>query len=135
MTQGQTDHPAGLATAPVGRLLFALLGGAGAWVLHFLGSYAVASIGCVHRWTAIDLSIAVATLVLAGLAAWSTLVARREWRRVSAEQSWDTALGEPRGWFAFLMLTGVLLGLVSVLTIVLEGWGTLLLPACGWSDR
>ncbi len=135
MTQGQTDHPAGVAAAPLGRLLFALLGGALAWTLHFLGSYAVASIGCVYRWRGIHLSIAIGTLLLAAVAAWSTLVARREWRRVSAGQSWDLALGEPRGWFAFLMLTGVLLGLVSVLTIVLEGWGTLILPACGWNIR
>jgi hypothetical protein len=135
MTQGQTEHQIGTETAPTGRLLFALLGGAAAWSLHFLGSYAVASIGCVYRWSGIPLSLAVGTFVLAAVAGWSTLVAWREWRRVSDGQTWDSALGEPRGWYAFLMTTGVLLGLVSLLTIVLEGWGTLMLPVCGWNVR
>ena len=135
MTQGQTEHQLGTETAPTGRLLFALLGGAAAWSLHFLGSYAVASIGCVSRWSGIPLSLAIGTLVLAVVAGWSTLVAWREWRRVSGGQTWDSALGEPRGWYAFLMMTGVLLGLVSLLTIALEGWGTLMLPACGWNVR
>ena len=33
------------------------------------------------------------------------------------------------------MMTGVLLGAVSALTIALEGWGTLMLPVCGWNAR
>lgn len=135
MTQGQTRHPLGTETAPAGRLLFALLGGAAAWSLHFLLSYAIASIGCVYGWGNIRLILAIGTLVLGAVAVWSTVVAWRDWRRVSGGQTWDTALGEPRGWFAYLMLTGVLMGIVSVATIVLEGWGTLMLPVCGWDVR
>lgn len=135
MSQGETEPRAGTPTASLGRLLFALLGGAGAWTLHFLGSYAGAAIGCVYGWTGIREGIAIATLVLALVAAWSTVIAWREWRRVSGGQRWDVALGEPRGWFAYLMLTGVLMGAISVLTIALEGWGTLVLPACGWNVR
>jgi hypothetical protein len=135
MTQGETEQQVGLGGAPTGRLLFALLGGAAAWSFHFLGSYALASIGCVAGWHGIKESLAVGTVVLGAIAAWSTLIAWRDWRRVSAGQPWDAALGEPRGWFAFLMLTGVLLGAVSVLTIALEGLGTLILPVCGWDVR
>ena len=135
MTQGETEQQLGIEGAPTGRLLFALLGGAAAWSLHFLGSYAVASIGCVAGWRGIRETLAVGTLVLGAIAVWSTLVAWRDWRRVSAGQSWDAALGEPRGWFAFLMLTGVLLGIVSAFTIALEGFGTLMLPVCGWDVR
>ena len=135
MTQGQTRHPLGTETAPTGRLLFALLGGATAWSLHFLLSYAIASIGCVYGWRNIRLILAVGTFVLGVVAVWSTVVALRDWRRVSGEQAWDAALGEPRGWFAYLMLTGALMGIVSVATIVLEGWGTLMLPVCGWNVR
>jgi hypothetical protein len=135
MTQGETEHQLGTESAPTGRLLFALLGGAAAWSLHFLGSYAFIAIGCVAGWRGIREALAAGTLVLGAVAVWSTVVAWREWRRVSAGQSWDSALGEPRGWFAYLMLTGVLMGMLSVLTIALEGWGTLVLPVCGWDVR
>jgi len=135
MTQGETDQQLGTEGVPTGRLLFALLGGAAAWSVHFLGGYAVASIGCVAGWRGTRESLAVGTLVLGGVAVWSALVAWRDWRRVSAGQPWDSALTEPRGWFAFLMLTGVLLGGVSAFTIVLEGLGTLMLPLCGWDAR
>ncbi len=135
MTQGRTEQQLGTETAPTGRLLFALLGGAAAWSLHFLASYAVAAIGCVAGWQGIRESLAVGTIVLAAVAVWSTLVAWRAWRRVSPGQSWDSALGEPRGWFAFLMLTGLLLGGVSAFAILLEGFGTLALPVCGWNVR
>lgn len=135
MTQGETEHQLGTETAPTGRLLFALLGGAAAWSVHFLLSYAVASIGCVHGWRGIRETLAIGTLALGAVAVWSAVVAWRDWRRVSDGQSWDAALGEPRGWFAYLMMTGVLLGAVSALTIALEGWGTLMLPVCGWNAR
>ncbi|HEX6107552.1 MAG TPA: hypothetical protein VFZ26_18325 [Gemmatimonadales bacterium] len=135
MTQGETGHPLGTETGPTSRILFALLGGAAAWSLHFLASYAFVAIGCVAGWRGIRTSLAVGTLVLAAIAVWSTVVAWRDWRRVSGDQRWDAALGEPRGWFAYLMLTGVLLGIVSAFTIALEGWGTLMLPVCGWNAR
>jgi hypothetical protein len=135
MTQGETEHQLGTETAPTGRLLFALLGGAAAWSLHFLLSYAVASIGCVYGWRGIRETLAIGTLALGAIAVWSTVVAWRDWRRVSDGQSWDAALGEPRGWFAYLTMTGVLLGAVSAFTIALEGWGTLMLPVCGWNVR
>jgi hypothetical protein len=135
MTQGETEHQRGIERAPTGRLLFGLLGGAAAWSLHFLGSYAVAAIGCVAGWRGTREILAGGTLVLGAVALWSTVVALREWRRVSGDQPMDAALGEPRGWFAFLMLTGMLLGALSVLTIAVEGFGTLTLAACGWDVR
>jgi hypothetical protein len=135
MTQGETEPQLGVERAPTGRLLFGLLGGAAAWSLHFLGSYAVASVGCVAGWRGIREVLAGGTVILGALAIWSTAVAWREWRRVSGDQPLDAALGEPRGWFAFLMLTGVMLGALSALTIILEGFGALMLPACGWDVR
>jgi hypothetical protein len=62
-------------------------------------------------------------------------VAWQDWRRVSAGQPWDEALSEPRGWFGFLMLAGMLLGALSAATILLEGFATLALPVCGWDVR
>jgi hypothetical protein len=135
MTQGETEQQLGAEGAPTGRLLFAVLGGAAAWSVHFLAGYAVSSIGCSAGWRGIREVMVAGTVMLGAIAVWSTLVAWRDWRRVSAGQAWDAALGEPRGWFAFLMLTGVLLGAMSALTIALEGFGTLWLPACGWNVR
>lgn len=135
MSQGEAEHPAGVPLPPLGPTLFAVLGGTAAWVLHFFGSYALLAIGCTERWGGIRPVLAAGTVALLLLAAWSTLAAWRGWRRVSGDQHWDTALGEPRGWFAFLMLTGALLGATAALTILLEGFGSMALPVCGWDVR
>jgi hypothetical protein len=135
MSQGQTEQSVGTAGTSAARTLLAVLGGAIAWALHFLGSYAVVAIGCVAGWSATRLAVAVGTAALAALALWSTVVAWREWRRSSGDQRWDTALSEPRGWYSWLMTVGVLMGITSAFTIVLEGFGTLMLPLCGWNVR
>ena len=135
MSQGETEQAAGTAGTSVGRTLFVVLGGATVWALHFLGSYAVVAIGCVAGWPSTRWILAVATAVLAALALWVTMVAWREWRRSSSEQRWDTALSEPRGWYSWLMTVGVLMGITGTFTIVLEGFGTLVLPLCGWNVR
>jgi hypothetical protein len=135
MSQGETEQALGTAGSSRSRLLFALLGGAAAWTLHFLGSYAILAIGCVAGWKATVEVVVVATLVLAGMAAWSTVVAWREWHRSSGDVPWDRALSEPPGWYSWLMTVGVLLGVTSTFTILLEGLGTLMLPVCGWNVR
>lgn len=140
MTQGETEQTAGTAGGSAQWLGFALpgfavLGGAVAWTVHFLGSYAVVAIGCVAGWRNIPAVLTVATLALAALAGWSASTAWRGWRRSSGDQPWDSALSEPRGWLAFLMLTGAILGGISVFAILLEGFGSLLLPVCGWDVR
>jgi hypothetical protein len=135
MTQGQTEQAVGTAETSAGRMLFAMLGGALAWSLHFLGSYAILSVGCVARWEATTGIVAAGTAVLTALAVWSAAVAWREWRRSSDDQPWDTALSEPRGWYSWLMTVGILMGLTSAFAIALEGFGTLMLPLCGWNVR
>jgi hypothetical protein len=135
MTQGETEQPIGTAGASAGRMLFAAFGGAIAWSVHLLGGYAVVAIGCVAEWGWTIGVLAVVTVALAGVGAWSTLVAGREWRRASDTQAWDEALSEPRGWYSWLMMTGMLLGITSTFTILLEGFGTLVLPVCGWNAR
>jgi hypothetical protein len=135
MTQGETEQAIGTIGTSAGRMFFATFGGAIAWSLHLLGGYAIVAIGCVAQWRGTIGILALATIVLAGLGAWSTLVAWREWRGASAGQPWDEALGESRGWYSWLMMTGVLLGIISTFTILLEGFGTLALPLCGWNAR
>lgn len=135
MSQGETEQAVGTAGTSVGWTLFAVLGGAVAWGIHFLGSYAVVAIGCVARWPSTRLVVAAGTAALAALALWATVVAWREWRRSSGEQRWDSALSEPRGWYSWLMMVGVLMGITGTFAIVLEGFGTLMLPLCGWDVR
>jgi hypothetical protein len=135
MTQGESEPMPGTVFPSTGRTLFAVVGGATAWAVHFLGSYALVAIGCAAGWGGMHGMIAALTVAFAGLALWSTVVAWRGWRGASGDQPLDLALSEPRGWFAFLMLTGVLLGAVSVLAIALEGLGSMVLPACGWDVR
>jgi hypothetical protein len=135
MSQGESEHPAGVELPPTGRTLFAVVGGAVAWTVHFLGSYALVAVGCGAGWQGLGASVAAVTVALAAVAGWSTRAAWRGWRAASGDQPLDAALSEPRGWFAFLMLTGVLLGGISVFTILLEGFGTVVLPACDWTVR
>jgi hypothetical protein len=135
MSQGETEQAVGTAGTSVGRTLFAVLGGALAWTLHFLGSYAIVAVGCVAGWSSTRVMVAAGTVVLTAVAVWSTFVAWREWRRSGSDQPWDTALSEPRGWYSWLMTFGILLGITSTFTIVLEGFGTLMLPLCGWDVR
>jgi hypothetical protein len=135
VAQGESERVSRTPVASTGRLLFAVVGGPIAWAVHFLGSYALVAVGCVAGWQGVRLSVGVGTVVAAGVALWATLVAWRGWRAESGSQPLDEALGEPRGWFAFLMLTGVMLGAVSAFTILLEGVGSVVLPACGWNVR
>ena len=135
MSQGETEQAAGTAGTSTGRSLFAMLGGAIAWTVHFLGNYALVSVGCVAGWSELHWIVSAGTAVLSAVALWSTALAWREWRRSSDDQPWDTSLSEPRGWYSWLMTVGVLLGITSAFTIVLEGFGTLMLPLCGWNVR
>ena len=135
MSQGETEQAVGTTGRSVRTTLFAVLGGALAWSLHFLGGYALLSIGCVARWESTTGIVVAATALLGGIAVWSTAVAWREWRRSSDDQPWDISLSEPRGWYSWLMTVGVLMGATSAFTIVLEGFGTLMLPLCGWNVR
>jgi hypothetical protein len=130
VSQGQTAHDPRHETGGWLSQVFAVFGGAFAWVVHFLGSYAFVTIGCMSRLPGIGPIVGVGTFALAGVAAWSAILAWRDWRRVSDGQRWNDALSEPRGWFAWLMMLGVLVGGFAAFTIVLQGIGAVLLPVC-----
>jgi hypothetical protein len=135
MSQGETEQAPGTAGQSSARTLFAVLGGAIAWSVHFVGSYALLAAGCVARWSGIPGLVLAATGLLGAVALWSTVVAYREWVRSSSGQRWDSSLSEPRGWYAWLMTVGVLMGITSIFAIVLEGLSSLFLPVCGWDVR
>lgn len=135
MSQGESEQAIGTAGTSTGRTMFAVLGGSLAWALHFLASYALVSVGCVAGWSATVPILVAGTVGLGAVALWSTLIAWREWRRTGGGMPWDVALSEPPGWYVWLMTGGVLLGITSTFTILLEGLGTLMLPLCGWNVR
>lgn len=130
MNQGAIGHDPRHDVGGIGSQVFAVFGGAIAWVIHFLGSYAFITIGCMSRWPGVGLVVGISTLIMAGVAAVAALLAWRDWRRVSEGQRWTEALSEPRGWFAWLMLLGVLVGGFAAFTILLQGMGAAILPVC-----
>ncbi|HEX6644402.1 MAG TPA: hypothetical protein VF037_06985 [Gemmatimonadales bacterium] len=117
----------------VGAAAFAALGGPLAWVVHFMGSYVLVALACTTGWEGLGATLAAATVMLAIVAGATTIVGLRGWRRTRAPQRLDAALNEPRGWRAFLMLSGIVLGALSAFTIVLQGLSALLVPACSQS--
>jgi hypothetical protein len=114
----------------LGGLLFALLGGAVAWAVHFLGSYALVAVGCAAGWDGMRMVLAVATLALGAVAGWATLLALRGWRAEAGAMPWDMALSEAHSWRAFLLLAGILLGALATGTILVEGLASLAVPVC-----
>lgn len=121
------------APADLGRVAFAMLAGPIAWAVHFMGSYALVTLDCTTGWDGARIAIAVATLLLAAVSLAAAVVGYRGWRERSAEQPWDAALAEPRGWVPFLMTSGAVLGLLSALTILLQGLSAVLVPVCSES--
>jgi len=121
------------APAHLGRVAFAVLAGPIAWAIHFMGSYALVALDCTTGWGGARLTIAVGTLLLAAVSLGAAAVGYRGWRERSAEQPWDAALAEPRGWVPFAMTSGGVLGLLSALTIILQGLSAVLVPVCSES--
>ena len=117
----------------LGSAAFAAGAGPAAWALHFMGSYALVALACTTGWSGIGAALAVATIVLALLAVASAVVGYRGWRESRAPQQLDAALNEPGGWRAFMTTSGIVLGALSALSIVLQGASTLLAPFCSQS--
>jgi hypothetical protein len=114
-------------TGKLGKVWFGFLGGGTAWVLHLMGTYAIAEFGCagvLHdtRWLGINATcwiLIAVSLALAGLAAASTWTAYRTERELnpSAPKAQDGETDERRpflfaghtgtvmsGWFLFIIL-------------------------------
>ncbi len=117
----------------LGAAAFAAGAGPAAWALHFMGSYALVSLACTTQWHGIGPVLVVATVALALLAVASAVVGYRGWRNSRAPQRLDAALNEPGGWRGFALTSGIVLGVLSALTIILQGASILLAPICSQS--
>jgi hypothetical protein len=117
----------------LGAAAFAAGAGPAAWALHFMGSYALVALACTTGWTGVGVVLAIATILLALLAAASAVVGYRGWRESRAPQHLDAALNEPGGWRGFVMTSGIVLGALSAVSIILQGAATLLAPLCSQS--
>jgi hypothetical protein len=130
MEYGDRRTLAGEHEIPFRTLGFAVLGAPLAWVVHLGVSYFLVALGCSTRWSGTDAALAVATLLLAAVAAGAGLVAHRAWRQVRVQQAWLTSMGEPRGRSSFLTLVGVGVAAIFTLLILLAGLPPLFVPTC-----
>ena len=117
----------------LGAAAFAAGAGTAAWALHFMGSYVLIALACTTDWEGFGVVIVAATAALASLALASAVVGYREWRRTRAPQQLDLALNEPGGWRGFALTSGIVLGLMSALSIVLQGAASVMAPICSRS--
>ncbi|HEX2168417.1 MAG TPA: hypothetical protein VHG09_14375 [Longimicrobiales bacterium] len=113
------------------RVLIGLLAAPIAWTMHLLMSYAIIAVGCSFGWlTGTRVAIAALTVVLTLAAlssAWATL---RDWPRPIRLIEWAAHTEQDEPMHAFLRGLGLLATLVFVLSIVLGGFGSLMVPLC-----
>jgi hypothetical protein len=122
------------------RLLLALAGSPLAWTLHLALGYLVVTVWCSSGWSGADEVIAILTLVCAGAAVASGVLAFRLWRQgqrvllTDAEpghpESWDSRMGERGARAAFLAVLGLFMGGLFAYLILLQGLPPLYTPTC-----
>ena len=122
------------------RLLLALLGGPLAWTLHLLAGYLVVTVWCSSGWSGADQVVGILTLLCAGAAAASGMLAFRLWRQgqrvllrdeePGGPESWDSRMGERGARGAFLAVLALLMGGLFAYLIVLQGLPPLFAPTC-----
>jgi hypothetical protein len=108
------------------------LGAPLAWALHLGASYLLVGLACANGWTGVRPALAAVTVAFAAAAAWTGVLAWREWRRVAGRGRWEALVSEPGGHTPFLMLVGVLQAMVFAPLILIEAAPPLMLPPCGW---
>jgi hypothetical protein len=107
-------------------LWFGVLGGALAWTVHLLLSYALVAPACVVDNAWLLHAVTVGTLVPTALAG---LVSYRAWQRHRADAR-SGVRGEESGWRRFMALAGLVLSVLFGLAIVLEGLPVAILSPC-----
>lgn len=119
------EHEAG-----VGLILFAFLGPALAWTLHFLVIYFLVALYCTTGGGDVTAVILAATAVFAAVSVAAGVVGYRAWTRERGGQGWAEAVTGGAQWSSFLLVMGVLSSVLFTLLIVLEGLPPLFVPAC-----
>ena len=119
------------------RAWFGMVGAPIIWFVHFVIVWALGEFGCgagladdtVLTDGSLKLFVLVATVIgLIGTFA-STFVAYQIWQqyRQAAPQSGDTALGRQR----FMALTGMALGILFTIVVILDALPVLFVSTCG----
>lgn len=119
------EHEAG-----VGVILFAFLGPATAWTLHFLVIYFLVALYCTTGRRDVTAVVLAATVVFALMSVAAGVVGYRAWSRERGDQGWAEAVTGGAKWSTFLLVMGVLSSGLFTLLIVLEGLPPLFVPAC-----
>lgn len=122
------------------RLLLALLGSPLAWVVHLLAGYLVIALWCSSGWSGAEAVLGILTLMCAGAALASAVLAFRLWRQgqralladaePGAPESWDSRMGERGARAAFLAVLALFMGGLFGFLIVLQGIPPLYTPIC-----
>jgi hypothetical protein len=110
-------------------LLFATLGSAIAWAVHFCGVYFLDTLFCTEGWTGADLTIYLATIPLAAMSAAAGLVAHRALQRLEAageEPDADATTGAER----VLLRLGEPSAVLFTLLIVAEAFAPAFVAGC-----
>ncbi len=121
-------------------LLVALLGSPVAWTVHLLASYLIVAVWCAARWGGVGVAIAVITIVCAGAAVATGVLATRRWHRSRAELAHDAEPGVPGSWddrmsergarIVFLSVMSLFLAVTFTFLIILQGLPPFFAPAC-----
>lgn len=119
------EHEAG-----VGVILFAFLGPALAWTLHFLVIYFLVALHCTTGRRDATGAVLAATVLFAAVSAAAGVVGLRAWKRERGEQGWMEAVTGGAKWSSFLLVMGILSSVLFTLLIVLEGLPPLFVPTC-----
>lgn len=132
--QAGTSDDAG--TPGLWTILWAVLGGAVVWSVHFLGAYTLLAYACTSGWrTGARAALLAVSVVALALTAWSAWVGWRRWhvaREVDRpeDDAWDARMGERTARVSFLMVTGLFLNLLFAIAIVYEAMTLYLVPLC-----
>ncbi len=124
------------AGAPSMRvLLFALLGGALAWSLHFVVSYGLIAWACTSGFSSVRGVLVVLTVLALAFTGWSSIVAWRGWHLARAldmpeDDAWDARMGERTARVSFIMVTGLILSIVFATGIIYQALTLFLVPLC-----
>ncbi|RIK35952.1 MAG: hypothetical protein DCC55_28775 [Chloroflexi bacterium] len=133
----QTVEPREYQSVSLRQLWFSLGTGAVLWSVHLVASYAIVGLACerglllhvvwqgmsVVRWV-----LLIFTLVAAALVLYATVLAYANWRHLSPAE--ETNGDQPAGRFRFMALTGALLNVLFLVSILLSIGPTLFLPLC-----
>lgn len=144
---GGTTHPSGTPMAvdlradpETRRAMAAFVAGPVVWFTHFLVVYLVAEAGCTGDGPGLDLFdppvptvvTLVATLVAAAACLWVVRWEHRRWRtqRHAAEAAEDVPMTAESGSGAPLSFAGMLLGVISFVSVLFVGLPALVLTGC-----